>query len=163
MPTTIKRNTVGSGPFKLKNYVRGSSIEMERNPNYWKKGLPYLDGIKYFIITDNAARAKAIRSGRVDVELRFLPPGEVDAIKAQLGDKVVVAGSRTSAILGSPSMWTRSPSTMNGCARPCPWPSTAMIWPKRWPADQSGHGRGPDAPGQPVGLEPGRAGTDAGL
>jgi peptide/nickel transport system substrate-binding protein len=86
-----KKNTMGSGPFKLKQYVHGASFEMERNPNYWKKGLPYLDGIKYYIITDDGARGKAIRAGRVDVELRFLPPSEVDAIKAQMGDKVVVA------------------------------------------------------------------------
>src|SRR5215475_5174252 len=86
-----KKNTMGSGPFKLKQYVHGSSFEMERNPKYWKPGLPYLDGIKYYIIADDGARAKAIRAGRVDVELRFLPPGEVDAIKAQMGDKVVVA------------------------------------------------------------------------
>ena len=86
-----KKNTMGSGPFKLKQYVHGASFEMERTPKYWKQGLPYLDGIKYFIIADDGARGKAIRSGRVDVELRFLPPGEVDAIKAQMGDKVVVA------------------------------------------------------------------------
>ena len=95
-----KNQTVGTGPFKLKNYVRGSVIELERNPDYWKKGLPYLDGIKYFIITDDGARAKAIRSGRVDVELRFLPPGEVEAIKAQMGDKVVVAAPRSIGTFG---------------------------------------------------------------
>ena len=82
---------MGSGPFKLKQYVHGASFEMERNPKYWKPGLPYLDGIKYYVITDDGARGKAIRAGRVDVELRYLPPGEVDAIKAQMGDKVVVA------------------------------------------------------------------------
>jgi peptide/nickel transport system substrate-binding protein len=86
-----KAHTIGTGPFKLKNYVRGSYIELERNPDYWKKGLPYLDGIKYFIITDTSARAKALRSGRVDIELRNLPPAEVDGITAQMGDKVVVA------------------------------------------------------------------------
>src|SRR5215218_5249659 len=86
-----KTHTVGTGPFKLKNYTRGSIIELERNPDYWKKGLPYLDGIKYFIITDTSARAKALRSGRVDIELRNLPPADVDGITAQLGDKVVVA------------------------------------------------------------------------
>jgi peptide/nickel transport system substrate-binding protein len=90
-----KTHTVGTGPFKLKHYTRGSVIELERNPDYWKQGLPYLDGIKYFIITDTSARAKAIRSGRVDAELRFLPPGDADAIKQQLGDKVVVAAPRS--------------------------------------------------------------------
>jgi peptide/nickel transport system substrate-binding protein len=86
-----KSHTIGTGPFKMKNYVRGSYIELERNPDYWRKGLPYLDSIKYFIITDTSARAKALRSGRVDIELRNLPPAEVDGITAQLGDKVVVA------------------------------------------------------------------------
>jgi peptide/nickel transport system substrate-binding protein len=94
-PHYYKNQTVGTGPFKLKNYVRGSLIELERNPDYWKKGLPYLDGIKYFIIKDDGARAKAIRAGRVDVELRFLPPGEVEAIQAQMGDKVVVAAPKS--------------------------------------------------------------------
>jgi peptide/nickel transport system substrate-binding protein len=86
-----KAHSIGTGPFKLKNYVRGSYLEFERNPDYWKKGLPYLDGIKYFIIKDTSARAKALRSGRVDVEFRGLPPTEAEAIKQQLGDKVVVA------------------------------------------------------------------------
>jgi peptide/nickel transport system substrate-binding protein len=90
-----KKNTMGSGPFKLKQYVHGASFEMERNAKYWKPGLPYMDGIKYYIITDDGARGKAIRAGRVDVELRFLPPGEVDGIKAQMGDKVVVAAPKS--------------------------------------------------------------------
>jgi peptide/nickel transport system substrate-binding protein len=95
-----KNQTFGSGPFKMKNYVRGSVIELERNPAYWKPGLPYMDGIKYFIIRDDGARAKALRAGRVDVELRYLPPGEVDAIKAQMGDKVVVAAPQNIGSFG---------------------------------------------------------------
>lgn len=89
-----RAHTVGTGPFKLKNYVRGSYIELERNPNYFRKGLPYLDGIKYFIIKDTSARVMALRSGRVDIELRFLPPADAEVIKAQVGDKVVVAATR---------------------------------------------------------------------
>lgn len=86
-----KKNTMGSGPFKLKEYVRGASIELERNPNYWKKGFPYMDGVKYFIIKDDGARAKSIRSDRTDVEFRGLAPAEVEAITGQMGDKVKVA------------------------------------------------------------------------
>jgi peptide/nickel transport system substrate-binding protein len=90
-PNYFKTKVVGSGPFKLKNYVRGSYVELERNADYWKKGLPYLDGLTYFIITDTSARTTALRSGRADIELRFLPPVDVDAIKQQLGDKIVAA------------------------------------------------------------------------
>jgi peptide/nickel transport system substrate-binding protein len=85
-----KSREMGSGPFILKNYVRGSYVEFERNPNYWKKGLPYLDKMTYFIIKDTSARATALRSGRVDVEFRGFPPADVENIKAQLGDQVVV-------------------------------------------------------------------------
>jgi peptide/nickel transport system substrate-binding protein len=90
-PNYYKTHAMGSGPFKLKEYVRGSSIEMVRNPKYWKQGLPYMDGVKYYIIRDDGARAKAIRSDRVDVEFRAFPPAEVEAIKGQMGDKVTVA------------------------------------------------------------------------
>jgi peptide/nickel transport system substrate-binding protein len=86
-----RSHSVGTGPFKLKNVMRGSVIELERNPNYWKKGLPYLDGIKYFIIRDSSARVTALRSGRVDVEFRGVTPTDVANIKGQLGDEVVVA------------------------------------------------------------------------
>ena len=95
-----RKNTMGSGPFKLKQYMHGASIELERNPKYWKPGLPYMDGIKYYVITDDGARGKAIRAGRVDVELRYLPPGEVDGIKAQMGDKVVVAAPKNMSNFG---------------------------------------------------------------
>lgn len=89
-PHWYKKNTNGTGPFKLKKWVRGSSLEVERNPNYFKEGMPYMDGIKYFMIKDLSARAKSVRSGRTDVEFRGFPPAEVEAIQKQLGDQVVV-------------------------------------------------------------------------
>ena len=92
-PNYYKTHAMGSGPFKLKEYVRGSTLEMERNPNYWKPGLPYLNGAKYFIITDDGARAKSIRADRTDVEFRFFSPSEAEGIKKQLGDKVIVANT----------------------------------------------------------------------
>jgi peptide/nickel transport system substrate-binding protein len=85
-----KKNVMGSGPFKLKEYVRGASIELERNPKYWKQGLPYMDGVKYFIIKDDGARAKSIRADRTDVEFRGLAPSEVEGIQSQMGEKVKV-------------------------------------------------------------------------
>ena len=89
-PNHFKTNVVGSGPFKFKNYTRGSTFEGERNPDYFVKDRPYLDGYKFFISTETSVRAAAIRSGRAFIEFRDLPNSEVDAIKKQLGDKVVV-------------------------------------------------------------------------
>lgn len=84
-----KRNVNGTGPFKFKEWVRGSYLEVERFDDYFRKPYPYLDGAKYYMIKDLSARAKSVRSGRTDVEFRGLPPAEVAAIKKQMGDRVV--------------------------------------------------------------------------
>src|SRR5438128_3785027 len=89
-PNYFKSNVVGSGPFKFKSYTRGSTFEGERNPDYFVKDRPYLDGYKFFISTETSVRAAAIRSGRAYIEFRDLPGAEVEPIKKQLGDKVVV-------------------------------------------------------------------------
>jgi peptide/nickel transport system substrate-binding protein len=89
-PNYFKTNVVGSGPFKLKSYTRGSTFEGERNPDYFVKDRPYLDGYKFFISTETSVRAAAIRSGRAHIEFRNLPHTEVEGIRKQLGDKVVV-------------------------------------------------------------------------
>jgi len=89
-PNYFKTHVVGSGPFKFKGYTRGSTFEGERNPDYFLKDRPYLDGYKFFISPETSVRAAAIRSGRAYIEFRDLPLPEVEAIKKQLGDKVVV-------------------------------------------------------------------------
>ncbi|MGI0150227.1 MAG: ABC transporter substrate-binding protein, partial [Thermoplasmata archaeon] len=89
-PNYFKTNVVGSGPFKFKNYTRGSTFEGERNPDYFVKDRPYLDGYKFFISPETSVRAAAIRSGRAYIEFRGLPGAEVEAIRKQLGDKVAV-------------------------------------------------------------------------
>jgi peptide/nickel transport system substrate-binding protein len=89
-PNYFKANVVGSGPFKFKSYTRGSTFEGERNPDYFVKDRPYLNGYKFFISTETSVRAAAIRSGRAHIEFRDLPLSEVESIKKQLGDKVVV-------------------------------------------------------------------------
>ena len=58
---------IGTGPFKLKEWKKGSYIHLVRNENYWKPGLPYLDEIYFQIIPDSASRATALESGKVDV------------------------------------------------------------------------------------------------
>src|SRR6266851_3470647 len=89
-PNYFKANVVGSGPFKFKSYTRGSTFEGERNPDYFVKDRPYLNGYKFFISTETSVRAAAIRSGRAYIEFRDLPNADVEAIKKQLGDKVTV-------------------------------------------------------------------------
>jgi peptide/nickel transport system substrate-binding protein len=99
-PNYFKTHVVGSGPFKFKAYTRGSTFEGERNPDYFVKDRPYLDGYKFFISTETPVRAAAIRSGRVYIEFRNLPAADVAAIKKQLGDKVVVQETPGTGLFG---------------------------------------------------------------
>ena len=66
----------GTGPYITTDYVPGSSISMDRNPDYWEtnpvgpgKGdqLPYIDHIKFLIITDESTRQAALRTGKIDL------------------------------------------------------------------------------------------------
>src|SRR3989442_418474 len=110
-PNYFKTHVVGSGPFKFKSHTRGSTFEVERNPDYFIKDRPYLNGYKFFISTETSARAAAIRSGRVYIEFRTMPQTEVEAIKKQLGDKVVVQDTPATGIFGIWANQTIKPFT----------------------------------------------------
>ena len=65
-------NYLGTGAFMVTNYVAGSVIDFERNPDYWMKDplhpenqLPYMDGIKELIISDKSTQLAAFRTGKV--------------------------------------------------------------------------------------------------
>jgi len=58
---------IGTGPFVFKEWKKGDFIRLEKNPNYWDKGKPYLDAIVIRIIPDAAARAAAIEKGEVQL------------------------------------------------------------------------------------------------
>jgi peptide/nickel transport system substrate-binding protein len=58
---------IGSGPFMLKSYEKGVQIAFERNPDYYVKGLPYLDGVVIEITPDASARLSLLRAGKVDM------------------------------------------------------------------------------------------------
>ncbi|MBM6596469.1 ABC transporter substrate-binding protein [Microvirga pudoricolor] len=58
---------IGTGPFKFVQYERGQFIVAERNPNYWRKDLPYLDRIVWRVITDKSAVAAALETGQLQL------------------------------------------------------------------------------------------------
>jgi peptide/nickel transport system substrate-binding protein len=57
--------TYGTGPFQVTEWADGVSITLEKNENYWEEGLPYLDGIVFDIIPDEATRLAALQQGTV--------------------------------------------------------------------------------------------------
>jgi peptide/nickel transport system substrate-binding protein len=60
---------VGTGPFRLTRHLVGEKLEYEAHADYFKEGLPYLDGIETFIIRDTAAKMAAFEAGRIDIIL----------------------------------------------------------------------------------------------
>jgi len=76
---------IGTGPFKFKEWKRGQSVELVRNPDYFVKGRPYLDGVRYTVIVERGTRVAALQAGQIDVAY----PGETTlAIAEQLKNAV---------------------------------------------------------------------------
>jgi peptide/nickel transport system substrate-binding protein len=63
----FKNRCIGTGPFKLKESKPGESVEYVKNPDYFVKGRPYLDGIKFVVIRDRSTQIAALQSGQLDV------------------------------------------------------------------------------------------------
>ena len=63
----MRTHPIGTGPFKFVEFKQNESIKLERNPDYWKKSLPYLDGIEYTIIPNRATAVLAFVAGKVDM------------------------------------------------------------------------------------------------
>lgn len=110
------RKSVGAGPFMLSDYVPGSVLRLDKNPNYWMKDpigpgkgnqLPYLNGVNFLIIPDLSTRQAALRTGKLDrlsgiskddaelmkkttTQLKFLkyPGGNVGSAMSMRTDKV---------------------------------------------------------------------------
>jgi peptide/nickel transport system substrate-binding protein len=66
----LRQRCVGTGPFRFKEYARSQKIELERNPSYFIPDRPYLDGLRYTIITERGTRMAALEAGRLDA---FVP------------------------------------------------------------------------------------------
>lgn len=85
----MKTTIMGTGPFKFKSYTPSVSLELVKNDKYWAKGRPYLDGITFFIIKDNATRLAALRTGQAKLSARLfgaLTPTDVSVLKKDVPD-----------------------------------------------------------------------------
>jgi len=92
-PRWYEKNIMGSGPFTFVEYVAGSHWVGKKNPNYFIKGRPYLDGYRAVVIRDTAPRVAAVRSGQALIEFRGFNPAARDDIVKTAGNQVVVQES----------------------------------------------------------------------
>lgn len=83
----------GTGPFTFVEHVKGSYVAGKRNDNYFKKGLPYLDGFRGIFTLQAAAMLNALQGGQVLAEFRGISPAERDRLVAAMGDKIRIEES----------------------------------------------------------------------
>jgi peptide/nickel transport system substrate-binding protein len=72
------RKPVGTGPFRLTEWVQDAQVTMERNPDYWDRGKPYLDKVVFQIVPDDTVRMTTLQAGSLDMVMnpppQALPP-----------------------------------------------------------------------------------------
>jgi peptide/nickel transport system substrate-binding protein len=74
---------IGTGPFRFKEWRRGSAIIFERNPSYWDEGKPYVDRLVYRVLGDSATRSAALDAGEVLIAgPNPVPYSELDRFRA---------------------------------------------------------------------------------
>ena len=69
----MRQRPIGTGPFKFVEYKPNEHITVTRNPDYWKRNRPYLDGIEYTIITSPATQQLAFVAGKLDFTFATIP------------------------------------------------------------------------------------------
>ena len=87
-PKYPETEIMGSGAYRLVEHVRGSHWTAKRNDDYFRKGLPYLDGYKAFFVK-NTTVVPGILGGQFDAELRGQNPAERDQLLARGKDRLV--------------------------------------------------------------------------
>jgi peptide/nickel transport system substrate-binding protein len=83
----LGNNPVGTGPFMFKEWVKGSHINVERNPNYWEPGKPYLDRIAFKDIAGSVVGVQRLITGDLDF-VGDLSPQEIKAVAGRSGLKL---------------------------------------------------------------------------
>jgi peptide/nickel transport system substrate-binding protein len=70
-PQEMRQHPIGTGPFKFVSYKPGEAIRLARNPDYWKAGRPYLDGIEWTIIPNRSTALLAFVAGKLDMTFPY--------------------------------------------------------------------------------------------
>jgi peptide/nickel transport system substrate-binding protein len=86
---------VGTGPFKFIEYVPNSMVTLERNPDYWEEGKPYVDAMEMHIIPDGTARTTALVTETVDI-IEYAPVQDLPIFESD--ETIEVAGDQNTNI-----------------------------------------------------------------
>lgn len=96
---TMAADVIGSGPFKFKEFISGTSYEMERNTEYHVPDRPFLDGLKYYIVPDAGTRLAYLRTGQIDL-YDGISGKDARGVAAEVPDAVTIHS--TNSYIGDP-------------------------------------------------------------
>jgi peptide/nickel transport system substrate-binding protein len=92
---------IGTGPFVFESYQRDVVTKFRKNENYWRKGLPYLDGVELHYIKDPMTQQAALKRGEIDIltadtgkMVADLQQQGYNVLTAQTGEVVMVPDSK---------------------------------------------------------------------
>ncbi len=91
------RHPVGTGPFAVKSFVKGSNITFTRNRYYWENGKPYLDSVRFNFVSDSNTRILALRAGNAQ-EMDVVPFSQVKSLRSN--KNIVVQTAKVPLFLG---------------------------------------------------------------
>jgi len=83
----MRSHPIGTGPFKFVEFQPNEHITVTRNPDYWKKDRPYLDGIEYTIIKDVSTRLLSFIAGKDDIYFGVTIP-QLKDVKKEAPDAI---------------------------------------------------------------------------
>jgi len=100
----LSTNPIGTGPFMFKSWSPGDRLELVKNPDYFEKGLPKLDGVTLRIVPESAARIAALESGSLDIvwsmayesvdKFKNHPTVRTDSVSTPTWDGVILNNDR---------------------------------------------------------------------
>lgn len=102
----MRWNPIGTGPFKFVSFSRDVMIKYVKNPNYWRSGMPYLDGIEMYFVPDPTTMVTAYLAG------------DYDAIGGDLLNTFVDQLKGSNFIRGYSGAYTLAPDSKNADS---PW------------------------------------------
>ena len=89
LPDGVSTQIVGTGPFKFKSHQQGVSVELVKNEAYHEAGLPYLDGLTFYVLPDRSTSFAYLRTGQLHM-IDGMDGEDARRVQEQFGDVVAV-------------------------------------------------------------------------
>ncbi|HZO39612.1 MAG TPA: ABC transporter substrate-binding protein [Methylomirabilota bacterium] len=96
---TLKSEPIGTGPYKLNEWVRGDRIVLVKNGDYHVKGLPKIDRVTLRFIPDANAALAALKAGDVDASMFGLGPEHIPDLQKDSRFQVIVGETTNDVIM----------------------------------------------------------------